>query len=802
MESRITENSGTTFLRIGGEVKVQIKSNTNWRFNLYNLLDGYDIYSIRKETYIDDEGIEQIRFIGIDTASTPDWINVVDDYGVKNKSITGSNSNYITIVAEENLTKQDQYCVGIVKSSTYSYMGGFTTFLSYGKTLQIINFDKVEDEIVVHTPSQVQFFSGETLYFNYLSNTYSVTGATASTYDTTIIPFEIYTTTPCNVSMEGAVETYVVNKGTTTNSGKTVTTDCTKTGENGVVYYFKVPTNKSINDINYTIKAVSREDNTVSEEYTVVFKGMASEIILNAPKTELTAEDKQFIVNYSGIPSTMVFNLNVHEGYARNYEEVMNLPIIYTLPSCNGTGSLSYQTNENESLEGRTFYIEGSAIENPELKAHAQDNIGMYYVAIGQASTPIKTIEISAPLRIEESDSSFAVSYSGTPNDFNFNLYVWESGNENSPTIYNVSGEGTETFNCGTNTATTERVFYASASTIDEQVQSDRVIITQAGVTPIERYFRFIANNSSAYTPTTFDSTTASTSYSYETNYENLTISNTNNWITGVTLNNNTININVLENFEIISRSGIINIYSDSTLIGILTINQSGATPRFIFTANNSSAYTPTAYSSTGTITSVAYETNIPSLTISYNDNWLTNVSLNNGNINYTIESNTGTTRSSNIYIKSNNINVGILTINQNEATRQVTIKFPNILKVKIKNLPQSVNSATIYINGVDNSWECYNLENETIVDFYNEHIYRPQVTVPMGATTKEFTFTYEPNGGSGNIIGDEWMSGINCRFDSDTGSGDQPFNIDIPANVSTVTLENLNNVLIITYTR
>lgn len=805
MDSRLTENSGTTFLRIGGEVKVQIKSNTNWKFGLYNLLDGYDIHSVRAETYIDDEGIEQIRFIGVDTSSTPDWINVLDSYGVKNKSITGSNTDILTIVADENLTKQDQYCIGIVKSTTYSYMGGFTAFLSYGESLQTIKFDKVEGNIVVHTPSQVQFISGETLSFNYLSNTYTVTGATASTYDTTVIPFEIYTSTPCNVSMEGAIETYVVNKGSTTNSGKTVTTDCTNIGENGIRYYFKVPTNKSINDVNYVIRAVSREDNTVSEEYVVTFKGMASEIILSAPKTELTAEDKQFVVNYSGMPATMVFNLNVHEGYANSYEEVMNLPIVYTLPSCNGVGSLSYQTNENESLEGRTFYIEGSSMENPNIKAHAKNNIGLYYITIGQSSTPVRSIEIYGPQNISETDSSFVISYSGVPSDFNFKLYVWEAGHETSATAYNVTGEGTKTYNCGSNTATTERVFYASASTVDEQVQSNTVIITQNGVTPIVRYFRFTANNSSAYTPSTFAAVTASTNYAYQTNYENLTVSNTNNWITGVTLSSNNVNINILENFDISSRSGSVNIYSNSTLIGVLNISQNGAEPRFVFTANNSTAYTPSTYTSAGTNTSVAYETNIPGLTIQNDNNWIIGATLNNGTLSYSVGENSAgsSARSGSMYVKSGSTTIGILTLNQAAGaviTRTVTVEFPDVINAEISGIrpAQEGTSAVISIDGM--YWNCDDLQ-QGMVQFFSNSSRSVVFEAATGATSKQFIFNFEPgNGGDGQITGKIWLSEINSHFDSERGTGDQPFNVNIPAGSNRVELYSSNPNVIITY--
>lgn len=477
-------NSGTTFLRTGGELKIKVRSNVTWQFYLYEVAEDTDIENIQSGMTIEGE-TEYYVVDGIDTGKTPTWLHVLNEFGGLDTGTTGENTEYLTIVADENLEKKDLYAVGVVKSEANPELGDFTVFLSYGKpSYKIVFEDDVEGtDYGVQTPNTI-LYSETGFTYQYIPEgsttpSYQIGPIPSSNYDYTVIPFNIYTTTPCTLTMDGAPQEYQVPTGVSKNDIN-ATTD-----ESQLEYYFKVPTNKDIQPIEYNIKAVSREDDTIVEFYKIILKVEKPKIILSPSSISLQSDDKQFGVQYQGIPSSIIFNIDVYETNTNSLVSILSSERIHTLPSCNGEGTMTYQLNENETFVDRNFrvvatiigvseeeYNDGAYIRNPE------------FVVVGQGGATPPGINISVPItNISSTDSSFEIRYEGTPNTLLFTIYVWEYGESGPKNIQSqtVAGAGSTSYVCGVNTDSGQRTFGVSAATIDESAIAGPYQVTQGG---------------------------------------------------------------------------------------------------------------------------------------------------------------------------------------------------------------------------------------------------------------------------------------------------------------------------------
>ena len=159
----LTSNSGTTFLRIGGDNKIKIKSNLAWKFKLLPLGDnnndgvinaddmpGVGIWSAETE--------DEIEWILSGTGSTFEninWINIVDDLGDVYKEITGKGTTYLHIRADENFTGKDLFGVGYAEAISEPNICDFTVFEQYGKNYYVATFKNVESPSETDTESKV-----------------------------------------------------------------------------------------------------------------------------------------------------------------------------------------------------------------------------------------------------------------------------------------------------------------------------------------------------------------------------------------------------------------------------------------------------------------------------------------------------------------------------------------------------------------------------------------------------------------------------------------------------------------------
>lgn len=454
-------------------------------------------------------------------------------------------------------------------------------------------------------------------------------------------------------------------------------------------------------------------------------------------------------------------------------------------PTLSG-GSVVYSVTANSGDSARTGTITvKSGNTSVGVLTVVQAGIAKYFI-FNQTGENNATVNFAS-----SPSSSQELAYSTTYS----NLTVSAASNWITATI-NSSGVQVQASN---NTSINSRTGMIYVKSGNETVGT--VYVNQSAATP---YFKFTINNSSAYTPSTYSSASASSSFAYTTNYNNLSVENGISWITATLVNSN-LNIVLTANSSLSARNGSVNVKSGNDTVGTLTVNQSGATPYFVFTANNSTAYTPSTYSSAGTSTSVAYSTNMQGLTASASTNWITGVTLSNGTLSYSINNNSAgsAARTGTITVKSGATSVGVLTLNQSSGaviTRMVTVEFPDILNVEISGIrpAQEGTQASIIIDGM--SWVCDYLE-DGMVEFVNSDIHQSEINVTTASTAYTFNFNFESdNGGSGSVNGQGWLSEINVGFVPEGGTGEQPFNVNIPAGQSTVTLYQLNPNVVITY--
>lgn len=313
-----SENSGTTFLRTGGDKSIKIKSNVAWTFGLLPLNDSNDITLVdTAETEIEEDEVE-ITLTGTGTTwENIEWINIIDDLGNEVKTITGQGTTYLNIRAAENFVGTDMYAVGFASAITDSNLCDFTVFKQYGQNRYRIYFNDDEDE----TPSEIS-------------------------YDTTTIDVVISSNTRCIVTIEElAGEEYSVGSG--------VTKTGIKSGQPVPDFEFKflIPENKTENDIVYTLKAQSRDDETYVVFHTVIQKAENREILLSPSEQIIQSNETAFTINYVIKPSTMMVDLNIFKENT----------LIDTINGCNGEGSITYNCgkNPNKGSGNINYYISG-----------------------------------------------------------------------------------------------------------------------------------------------------------------------------------------------------------------------------------------------------------------------------------------------------------------------------------------------------------------------------------------------------------------------------------------------------------
>lgn len=331
--SILTSNSGTTFLRTGGENKIKIKSNLAWTFKLLPLNDENDIEAVKilSATSENDEITRTLVGTGT-TWENISWINVKNDLQSGVKEITGQGTTYLTMMAEENYTGKDLFAVGYAEAISEPNICDFTVFEQYGKNYYFMIFNnedtETDQQFVVRTPSGISC-------------------------DTTEIPVEMYTNTKCKVTIFGfsginndTGEEFVIGPGVT------------RTGypDEEFVFKFHVPENKTSENIIYTLRATSEDDPRYTEEYQVVQSGVTPEIILTPPSQQITSNTTAFTVNYQIKPLTLSVDLGIfREGVLLETKHISNSSSV----SQDGyyRGAITYECGENLNKgNGYTLY--------------------------------------------------------------------------------------------------------------------------------------------------------------------------------------------------------------------------------------------------------------------------------------------------------------------------------------------------------------------------------------------------------------------------------------------------------------
>ena len=337
-EMILTSNSGTTFLRTGGDNKIKIKSNLAWNFNLLSLDDNNhdgvvnadDMPGVGIWTAVTEDDVET----GLSGATTDSegirWINIVNGLGDGVKSISGKGTTYLTIRADENFTGKDLFAVGYAQAINEPNISDYTIFQQFGKNHYSATFKNVSssaetDNISkVYTPTEIE--------------------ATATT-----IPVELYTNTKCKVTISGL-------SGINSDTGEefVVGTGVTRTGypDEDFVFEFHVPQNKTPETIMYTLRATSEEDNTYSKTHVVKHKSITPEIILSPSTQTIGYDTTAFTVNYQIQPLT----LNIDLGIFRKLPNEVTYTLVDTKTITNSstgidtpyyTGAFTYECGEN-----------------------------------------------------------------------------------------------------------------------------------------------------------------------------------------------------------------------------------------------------------------------------------------------------------------------------------------------------------------------------------------------------------------------------------------------------------------------
>ena len=216
---------------------------------------------------------------------------------------------------------------------------------------------------------------------------------------------------------------------------------------------------------------------------------------------------------------------------------------------------------------------------------------------------------------------------------------------------------------------------------ITYQINSNAIIQTKADTPtppPEPKYF-YIGNSvqnaiSPNYTyPTNIPANvvTGGTNFLvyYKTNYDTseLTLSPATDTTANFDHNLNRIYFNVTKNNEDTTpKTFTINVKHNGTTVGTLTVNQSAAEAKYFKWSNNQQNISYTTSSASTSLTET-FTTNYSAVTFEWDVTVITNVSKNNGSINYTVSENLDESeRTGYVYAKYNNVTVGTLTISQN----------------------------------------------------------------------------------------------------------------------------------------
>ena len=214
---------------------------------------------------------------------------------------------------------------------------------------------------------------------------------------------------------------------------------------------------------------------------------------------------------------------------------------------------------------------------------------------------------------------------------------------------------------------------------ITYQINSNAIIQTKADEPtppPEPKYFYMGDSLENAiypnYTyPTNIPANVSSVNYHvyYKTNYDTseLTLSPATDTTANFDHNLNRIYFNVTNNNEDTTpKTFTINVKHNGTTVGTLTVNQSAAEEKYFKWSNNQQNISYTTSSASTSLTET-FTTNYSAVTFEWDGTVITNVSKNNGSINYTVSENLDESeRTGYVYAKYNNVTVGTLTISQN----------------------------------------------------------------------------------------------------------------------------------------
>lgn len=584
----LTSNSGTTFLRIGGDNRIKIKSNLAWKFKLLPLGDnnndgvinaddmpGVGIWSAETE--------DEIEWILSGTGSTFEninWINIVDDLGDVYKEITGKGTTYLTIRADENFTGKDLFGVGYAEAISEPNICDFTVFEQYGKNYYVATFKNVESpsetdtESKVYTPGEIEPTS-------------------------TTIPVELYTTTKCKVTITGF-------NGINGDTGEefVVGTGVTRTGypDEEFVFEFHVPENKTAENIIYTLRATSEEDNTFSVPYPVIHKGVTPEVILTingAESSAITYDTTAFTINYQIKPLSLNIDLGIfkddtlvdikHISNSSTYSEDGYYRGAFTY-ECGenpnqGSGDIVYKVS-GETL-GETF----SATSNVVTVTQEPEPFYFELICNGQTGQTIDNVNTLDIGLFDANGGPLTVSV-------HTNLSNIESINKPSFISIGTSSHTgdyfTVPFTVESNTGTTTR--NAEISFIDNMRRYGKLTFTQnsggspgPGPTPTQDFYfndsRLSSGNMTTAGTLSLSSADAASylsndGISFTSTYSSLPTptvdSQYSSDVTNISINNNKLCFNVSQNTDTDTRDMTISIGN----IGRLTISQPGVTPQ------------------------------------------------------------------------------------------------------------------------------------------------------------------------------------------------------------------------------
>lgn len=458
----LTSNSGTTFLRTGGINKIKIKSNLAWTFKLLPLNDDNDIEAVKILTAMteDEEIISTLTGTGT-TVENISWINIINDLHDGVKEITGQGTTYLDIRADENYTGKDLFAVGYAEAITEPNICDYTVFEQYGKNYYFMLFDYDEEVSgqTIHTPgSSSSAVTEETINLGIESSA-------------TEIPVEMYTNTKCKVTIHGI-------SGINSDTGEefVIGPGVTKTGypDEEFVFKFRIPENKTSENIVYTLRATSEDDPRYTEEWYVVQKGITPKIILTPPSQNIGYNITAFTVNYQICPLTLSVDLGIFkDGVLIETRTVSTSSLV----SDDGyyRGAITYECGRNPNKgNGNTVYsVSGETIgetfqtqSNVAIINHSYENYYFYLEYNGTTGTSINVPGDGQQLD-GDSDTSYVVTvhtnqgyggyslsyngecitdcqkYSGEEDVFyvKFNVHSNEDGSVKNGTI-TVSGPG------------------------------------------------------------------------------------------------------------------------------------------------------------------------------------------------------------------------------------------------------------------------------------------------------------------------------------------------------------------------